>query len=247
MNGLRVAFAIATLVTLAACGRPTGDFGRVRSDTFSDRLATGAQRLGSAVTEKEALAGELTDEEHEMRDRMWRFIDAPDAIAWSRKPRAGGEDTPDRRTQAYYVPSYYERLRGADFRSPRVRYNRLVADIDGDIATLGPTFQSVCAVIEMDKRRVTAAQSLGLSAAPEGQAVARRADRNRHAMTAFAQRLQDRQDGYTYALERLLLDSPYEEARLVDGRLSELSVFVGRATNIDYCEAAPGPVNLAGR
>lgn len=201
---------------LAAC-TTVGDLGRPKP------VSSFVAMQDNAINE--------TDEERQMRDRIWRFLQAPHAKAWfARRQRE--------------VSAYYIWLTGADFRSSHTRFNAIAADVDADLATIPATFEAVCAVEEIDRRRGVALAGLGL--APE---MATAVDARRASNAAEVDRLTDalefRLQSYGYALDRLLVETPHEEARRADDKLNELALFVRRADRDEFCRPAVtlGPVD----
>lgn len=198
----------------------------------------------------------LTDEEAEMRDRVWRFLVAPHAKDWAwpysaeiRPARAGGGADKQ-------VGKYYRWLTGQRYASSRVRYNTIAGHVGADIGTLPATFQSICAVVRVDRQRgVAVAEVEGLD--PQMQVRVNRRDRENGTFIArFVLALNFRYDSYQYALDHFLAETPHQEALEVDAALTELVVWVERASAHDFCgdgwsahgdgkSALPGRVLLA--
>ena len=242
--GGRAAWAAVTLaaaiLALAGCTRPVGDFGRAAPSVLHDAImpAAGAARAGAAG---EPVSGfNLTDQESEMHNRVWRFLIAPHAHDWfydtavelQRTRLSGATDTsfsPDR---------YYNHLRSTRYASSRVRYQTVANDIWIDISTAPATFAAICAVIEVDRQRAIAVANVASAGTgAEAQVAARRAENEAH-IAWFTRALRYRYQSYSMALDRLLVETPHEEARLVAERLSELEIYVRRAEAGDFCGAA---------
>jgi len=177
-----------------------------------------------------------------MHDRIWRFLIAPHAHDWffdtatelQRTRLASNLDirfTPDR---------YYAYLRSERFASSRVRYSKVANDIEIDVATLPTTFAAICAVIEVDRQRAVAVANVALGAPDGPNEVAARKWENDTRINWFVRALGYRFDSYSVALDRLLVETPHEEARLVDARLSEMQIFVDRANRGDFCGTGAG-------
>lgn len=233
-------FAVFILVAaLAGCARPEGDLGRARETYTHDTLmpAIGTVRTRAAGEPESNFV--RTDEEREMHDRVWRFLTAPHSRDWfqniivewqrTRIMTPGGKTFKDAR--------YYEYLRREPFRSSRARYTRLMRDIDADISTMPKTFSAICAVIEIDRRRITAANELAYDDAELMEETMMRRAENEVSINWFVSAARFRYNSYTLALKRLLIETPHEEARSVDQRLSELAILVERAERREFCGA----------
>lgn len=233
-------------LTMAGCARPTGDFGRAAPSVLHDRVmpAVGAHLAGQAG---EPVSGfVLTDEEREMHDRVWRFLVAPHshdwfqdiAVEWQRTRLTGVTD------MDFATDRYYEHLRATPYTSSTVRYATLAHAIDMDIATLPSTFLAICAVIETDRRRAVAvAQVDHPGSAGEANVSARRAE-NAARIAWFTRALRYRHASYAVALDRLLVETPHEEARALPARLQALDIFARRAEAGVFCPGASGAVQI---
>ena len=140
-------------------------------------------------------------------------------------PGSGPVFTPDR---------YYGYLHGTAYQSARVRYATMTDDIEADLATIPDTFAVICKVETIDRQRQLAAANLPAGAAMEGDLRARLAE-NGQQISAFADALRYRYDSYDYALDHLLIETPYPAARTVDLDLKRLEVEVAIAERGDFC------------
>lgn len=242
---LASALALAALA-LAGCARPVGDFGRAAPDVLHDGIMPAAGTVRAAYAGEPVSGFNQTDQEREMHNRVWRFLVAPHAHDWfydtalelQRTRLTGPTDTrfsPDR---------YYEHLRSTRYASSRVRYHTVANDIGIDVSTAPATFAAICAVIEVDRQRAIAVANVA-TAGPyaAAQVAARHAENGAH-IAWFTRALRYRHDSYSVALDRLLVETPHEEARLVAQRLGELEVFVRRAEADDFCTQAGATVTV---
>jgi hypothetical protein len=228
---------LIVLLTLAGCARPTGDFGRAEHNVLHDEVmpAIGKARAkGSDFN--------LADQEVEMRDRIWRYLVAPHAYDWFGDVAVEYQRT--RITPMSNKPlntaKYYKWLHSERFASSRVRYTRLDEDVIADIGMLPATFVSICAVIELDRQRGLASNSIqGLEDEVSENAAKRHAE-NREAIAWFVRSLRHRYDSYNYALDHLLVETPHEEAIDVNGRLTTLAIHVETAERGDFCSGSAG-------
>lgn len=238
---LRAASAATLIVLLGACARPVGDLGRAEPDVVHDDLMPAAADFRAREAGEPVSGFDLSDEETEMANRIWRFETSGhtrdwffDTIAeWRRTrllpPGSGPVFTPDR---------YYAYLHGTAYQSARVRYATMTDDIEADLATIPDTFAVICKVETIDRQRRIAAANLPAGAAMHADLAARLAE-NRQQIGAFAEALRYRYDSYDYALDHLLIETPYPAARTVDLDLRHLEVEVAIAERGDFCGTAP--------
>lgn len=238
------AVAAATLVLLlAGCARPVGDLGRAEPDVVHDDLMPAAGAARARAQGEPVSNFNRTDEEAEMADRIWRFETSGhthdwffDTIAeWRRTrllpPGRGPRFAPDR---------YYAYLHGTAYQSAPVRYATMTEDIEADLATIPDTFAAICKVEAIDRRRRLAAANLPAGRAMQPDLTARLIENNRE-VAEFAAALSYRYESYSYALDHLLIETPYPAARAVDADLRRLAVEVAIAENGDYCGTGPAP------
>ncbi len=234
---LAAVFALALMSGLAACARPVGDLGRAAPSVLHDEVMPAIGKARAASAGEPVSRFNLTDQEREMHDRVWRFLIAPHAHDWfydtavelQRTRITGATDVrfnPDR---------YYLHLRSERYASSRVRYQTVASDIGHDLATIPSTFIAICKVIEVDRQRAIAVDNVSLGAADDTYQVAARNWENDQKIAWFVRALDFRYTAYSTALDRLLVETPHEEARIVDARLAEMEVYVRRARAGDFC------------
>ena len=223
---VRFGFLMLGVLGVAACA-PTADFGRVRQAPGVD-LSLSAPRGADAAR---TLA--LTDQERLMASKVHRFVSFSQNQPWT------GAALQSVRAQSGrpQTRNYYERLRKQDFASSPGRYRRMLNDIELDILTLPSVFGAICGVREIDRRRAIA--QTGLSQPDPDAALARehRENQNNRTIARFVDALALRYESYVFALEQLLVETPHEEARAVDARLSNLAVSVERARAGQFCSS----------
>lgn len=240
IRGLAAATALALLAGCTA--RPTGDFGRAQPGVLHDEILPTLGASRAAAHGEPVSDFNLTDEEREMHDRVWRFLVAPHANDWfydtavelQRTRLASNLDT------SFVVDRYYAYLRGEQFQSSRVRYRKVANDIEIDIATIPSTFAAICRVIEVDRQRAIAVSNVTLAAPDAPAEVAARKWENQQKIGWFTRALTYRFASYSTALERLLVETPHEEARAVDAQLALMEPYVERARAGDFCLTGGG-------
>jgi hypothetical protein len=235
--------AAALVLLLAGCARPVGDLGRAEPDVMHDDLMPAAGALRARAQGDPVSDFNRTDEESEMADRIWRFETSGhthdwffDTVAeWRRTrllpPGSAPRFTPDR---------YYAYLHGTAYQSAPVRYATMTDDIEADLATVPDTFAAICKVETIDRRRRLAAANLPAGRAMQPDLTARLAENDRQ-IGDFAAALRYRYESYSYALDHLLIETPYPAARAVDADLRRLQVEVAIAESGDYCGTGPAP------
>lgn len=237
---LAAILAIALVTALAGCARPVGDFGRAAPSVLHDEVMPAMGRARASADGEPVSRFNLTDQEREMHDRVWRFLVAPHAKDWfydtavelQRTRMTGATDLrfdPDR---------YYQHLRAQPYASSRVRYQTVASDIGHDLATIPSTFIAICKVIEVDRQRAIAVDNVSLGAPDGTYQVAARTWENDQKISWFVRALGYRFDAYSTALDRLLVETPHEEARIVDARLAEMEAYVHRARARNFCGGA---------
>lgn len=226
------AIPILVLLTVTACARPVGDFGRAERNVLNDEVMPA---IGNVLSDGSRF--NLADQEIEMRDRVWRYLVAPHAYDWF-----GDVAVEFQRTRIVPISNkpfksrrYYDWLHSTRFASSRVRYTRIEEDAIADLGMMPSAFASVCAVIEMDRQRgIASNQIVGLEDEVSVNAAKRHAE-NEAVIGWFARSVYYRHESYSYALDHLLVETPHEEAISVNARLSELAVWVEAAQRGDFC------------
>ncbi len=234
------------MAATTACGgpRPIGDFGRAQPSVLHDEILPAIGKTRAELAGEPASQFNLTDQEREMHDRVWRVLVSPHSYDWfydfsvelQRTRISGARDhkfTPDR---------YYRWLRQTDFASSRVRYSAVADHVDADLDTMPTTFRAICAVIEVDRQRAIAAREIAsIGEGGRSETLERKAE-NDLKIDWFVRAVSYRYDSYGYALDHLLVETPHEEAIEVDGLLSELGIYVELAKRGDFCSGSLGPV-----
>ena len=233
---VRFALLALLVIGLTACSQRAGDLGRQNRDTFTKTFIEPIDRRLLAGGKMELSKLPQTDAEKRMYDVLWRFFSAPHASAWSPlgTPRINPNDL--RTGKAFdKTDSYYAHLRRTDFQASVGRYNAMTSHISSDVVAVPAAFSAICAVQKLDAQRRIAASSLTELGADERQQVDMRIAENASAIRLFAQSLAYRYESYSYALKRLLVETPDEAARTVDANLSRLAVQAEAAERGDYC------------
>lgn len=240
------AFAVFGTVVLAgllvACAaRPVGDFGRAQPGVLHDNVMPAVGTFMARQREPVSNFNQ-TDQEREMHDRTWRFLVAAHSKDWMFDSEAELQRTRITRAKDWVFTKdrYYNWLKKEYYQSSRVRYATLGRHILADLDTLPSTFQSICAVLEVDRNREVALASLTDLAPTAAQDVAARRDENTHHIEWFVRAVNYRYQSYSYALDNLLVETPHEQSIAVDTALRQLQAWADRASRRDFCSGAAG-------
>ena len=241
MDNLRLGRLPLLLLVLAisACTRPTGDFGRAQPGMLHDELMPKAGELRARGAGEPVSNFNFTDQETEMRDRVWRYLVAAHAYDWWGDAETELQRTRliPPRTKPRPVNAYYDWLHGARFASSRVRFNRLAEDVRLDTQMMQPTFRAICAVLEVDRQRRAALDNIGTATGPDVEA--RRLE-NKAIIDWFVRSATERYEAYNYALDHLLVETPHQEAVTANAELNLLAPYIEAAQRGDFCA---GPVS----
>lgn len=230
------ALGLALLLGAAPAGaHEIGDFGRVKPGVLNDEIIPETDRLMRRLGNQPVSDFNITDQEREMHDRVYRFLVARHYVDWAFDYEqvifvAGVfSSRPDK------FDLYYRRLSHERYASSRVRFNTIADDVGADLLTLPTTFQAICAVIEIDRQRAVAATELDdIEPRMIKQMRLRQAENDLY-IGRFVAALGYRYGSYSYALDHFLVETPHGEAVEVDERLSRLAVWVDRAEALDFC------------
>ncbi len=218
-----------------------GDFGRVKPGVINDEWIPGADAVGRWVFGQPVSSFNLTDQEREMHDRIYRFLIARHVADWAFdyeqvvlvasifSSRKGHDDL------------YYKWLTTSRYASSRVRFNTISDDVGADLLTLPPTFEAICAVAEIDRQRAVAASELDdIEAEMVKQLRLRKAENDLY-VARFVRAVRYRYDSYGYALDHFLVETPHAEAVRADERLSQMAGWVDHAEAGEFClDDGPG-------
>lgn len=239
---LRAAAATALLVIAAGCSstRPTGDFGRARESVLNDTVMPAVGNAKREFIDKKPVSKfNQTDQERETHDRIWRYLTAAHAKDWSfdtsvefQRTRIGVTD------HKFKIDRYYKIISSDRYASSRVRYATMADHLSIDIDLMPSTFRSICAVIEVDRRRSVAAGGLDGIEPAMRQEQRDRAAENDETIAWFVRAIRYRYESYNYAMEHLLVETPHEEAVQVDGLLSQMLTRVEQGERGDFCSGA---------
>ena len=229
--------AIVLCVLLVACARPVGDFGRAHPSFVHDEAVPAVGRLRAHAGGEPVSSLNLTDDEREMRDRVWRFLVAPHANDWFMDTAVELQRTRlIAEVDASFDPgAYYAWLGTTRYESSRVRYATLATHAQQDTDLAPKTFEAVCRVQEIDRRRAEASVALGGLSAEQAHL---RHLENEQRIAWFTRAMRYRYDSYSDALDHLLVETPHEEARHANAALAAMLPWVDRAERGAFCDGS---------
>lgn len=211
------------VLSVAACGRPTGDFGRARPSALHDDVLPAIGSVAATIREEPVSAFNLTDDERELRDRAWAFVRPPHVGDWWLEPLVEGQRT---RILPVLDPRfdprrYYLFLRSDAYRSSDTRWRKVITDITAD-TLLVPPFCAIAARVrttDAERLRVVDARP---DIAPLGMTAAyARVEENNRQMSWVWRALAYRLTSYRHAIDSLQLETPsdlqWEANRAFDG------------------------------
>jgi hypothetical protein len=225
-------FALTALTCLAGCAN--GDFQEVRATFVRDDIH---DWVGSAaVGPDERRSGfELTDDERQLRDLAYPLIQP----AYSRHKwyQVAGEYglIGSERQVGYDRTSYADHLFGARYRSPAARYARLIDDIRNDTTRLPQFFETATRVLDVDRKRERSMSFVSSLSQKERDEALRRVRANAAILDLVLVKLEQRADTYHFALERLVIMTPTQQAVEAEQALNQLR------RQIAHYRRAPAP------
>ncbi|HLF22935.1 MAG TPA: hypothetical protein VI565_03360 [Burkholderiales bacterium] len=171
---------------------------------------------------------ELTDDERQLRDLAYPLIEpAYNRQQWYSAAGEYGVIGADHRTD-FDRSAYSTRLQTTRYRSPSARYAQLIDDIRNDTTNLPQFFETAGRVLDIDdKRRKSLAYISGLSASERTNAL-RRIKENGSIVAMVRAKLAQRVSSYRFALERLVVATPSQQAVEAERALNQLQSQIAR-------------------
>jgi hypothetical protein len=215
----RAIFALAAVSLLAGCAN--GDFEEVRPSLVRDDIH---DWLGSNVVAAQSFWPwnfPLTDDERQLRDLAYPLIEPP--YMRQRWYSVAGEygltgvDKP-----GYERSAYADHLISKRFRSATARYARLTEDIRNDTTRLPQFFETAARVLDMDQKRRKSLSYVSQLSKSERDNALRRIRENASIVFKVRTKLDQRLGAYRFALERLVIMTPMQQAVDVERSLNQL-------------------------
>lgn len=222
----RRSLALAAFVFLGGCAN--GDFGEVHPTLVRDDIHDWVALDAIAGKRTFPSRFELTDDERQLRDLAYPLIEpAYNRQQWYSAAGEYGVIGADHRT-GFDRSAYSIRLQTTRYRSPSARYAQLIDDIRNDTTNLPQFFETAGRVLDIDeKRRKSLAYISGLSASERTNAL-RRIKENASIVAMVRANLAQRVSSYRFALERLVVATPSQQAVEAERALNRLQGQIAR-------------------
>ncbi|MBS0248135.1 MAG: hypothetical protein JSR61_16090 [Proteobacteria bacterium] len=233
LSPLFPAFCLALL--LAGCG-VNGDFGEVNPSLVRDDIHDWVGRDDAKGRPISPSSFELTDDERQLRDLGYPLLEPPYNRQKAHSVLSEYGMTPWILKQSANPAAYYDHMmeRGVfsqNVRSPSSRYAVLIDDIRNDSERLPQFFATAGRVVDMDiKRKKSLAFIRSLTQAERTNTLNRIRENDRVIMLVRTS-LERRVASYRYALERLVISSPSNDAVTAEQMLNQLATQVGYFQN----------------
>jgi hypothetical protein len=218
---LPLAVALLFAVMLAGCGINT-DFDEINPSLVRDNIHDWVGRDNAKGEAISPSTFELTDEERRLRDLGYPLIEPPYLRHKVYSVFNEYGLNPDIQKQMANPAAYYDHMMDDKVRSPTSRYAQLTQDIRNDSERLPQFFSTASRVVDLDaKRNKSLAFIPGLTAAERTNTL-NRIKENDRVIAQVRVSLSRRVANYRYALERLVIASPSQEAVTVEQALNRL-------------------------
>jgi hypothetical protein len=192
---------------LAGCAN--SDFGEINPVLVTDGIHDWIGRDSSRRNRVPPSRFEYTDDERALRDLAYPLIEPPyDRQQWY---SVAGEYGLYRATSADHR-KYFERLETTWHRSPSSRYSQFIDDVRNDITRMSQFFETAGRVIDIDQKRQKSLAFVSDLNKKEHLDAVRRMRENAHVVAIVQQSLADRVASYQFALERLVIITPSQQA-----------------------------------
>jgi hypothetical protein len=212
-------FALAALSLLAGCAN--GDFGEVQPSLVRDDVH---DWLGSNVVAAQSFWPwnfPLTDDERQLRDLAYPLIEPPymrqQWYSVAGEYGLTGIDSP-----GFDRAAYANNLISKRFRSPTARYAQLTEDIRNDTTRLPQFFETAGRVLDVDQKRRKSLAYVSELSKSERENAQRRVRENASIVSKVRKKLDQRVAAYRFALERLVIMTPMQQAVDVERSLNQL-------------------------
>lgn len=204
---------LALALSLTACTRPTGDFGRAEPSFVHDKAMPILGEQSARLRGDPVSKFNQTNDEKLLRDLSWGLIRPPHAKDW-----IGGTIAELSRTRVLpevegRIPPdlYYEFLRRDQFKSSDARYDRIAADAEGDAKLVPPYCEVALRVTEADRERLRVLASKQMVTEEVYEGAKARVWENRALIGWVSQALRFRIEAYNRALDALEVETPTKD------------------------------------
>jgi hypothetical protein len=216
----RHVLALVGAALLAGCAN--GDFQEVRPTLVRDDIHDWVGRDAIIGQPTSPSRYSLTDDERALRDLAYPLIEPPyDRHQWYSVAGEYGVIGAEHRG-AFDRAAYWNHLVAVRYRSPAARYAQLTDDIRNDVTRLPQFFETAARVLDIDAKRRKSLAFVSRLAPEERENALRRIRENAAIVALVRGSLAERVAGYSFALERLVIQTPSMQAAGVERDLNRL-------------------------
>jgi hypothetical protein len=234
LPGWRAFFLAAALTVLAGCATQ-GDFGEVHPSLTREDIHDWMSNDAIAGKQTSPSTFELTDDERQLRDLAYPLIEPPySRQQWYSFLGEHGAIGVEHRG-AFDRTAYATNLFGDKYRSPTARYARLIDDIRNDITRLPAFYETAARVLDIDQKRRRSLAYVTNVGQHERENAMRRIRENAAIVSMVNTWVVRRASSYKFALERLVVMTPSQQAVEAERAISQL-----QASGAQYRRLPPG-------
>jgi hypothetical protein len=208
----------AVLALLGGCGTTNGDFGEVRPTLVSDDIH---DWVGSYASARASSKFELTDDERQLRDLAYPLIEPPyNRQQWYSIVEEYGVVRPARWT--FDRTTYAKRLLASRYHSPSSYYSQLSDDVRNDSTRMPQFFETAGRVLDIDQKRQKSLAYVSTISPTELKNARLRMRENESIVALVRTKLTERVPSYRFALERLVIKTPSQQAVEVEHAIDQM-------------------------
>jgi hypothetical protein len=223
---------LALAVPLAACDRPTGDFGRAEPGILHDEWMPA---LGNTIADRGR--GELvsdynkTDHEKTLRDRAWSLVSPPNLNDWVGRTLVEYQRTrilPEMDGR-FDDKAYYAILRSERYTSSETRWQRVIDDMRTDAQLVGPFWKEVRKVRADDDARMHTVDGRPDLTPGELHDAYARVEENARLTDWVWRAMRFRLKSYRICIDRMLIETPTERQWEINRTWGDLQTAIALA------------------
>jgi hypothetical protein len=220
----RRVMVFAVLALLGGCGTINGDFGEVRPTLVRDDIH---DWVGPYASARAPSKFELTDDERQLRDLAYPLIEPPyNRQQWYSIAGEYGVVRPAR--WAFDRTTYAKRLLASHHHSPSSHYSQLSDDVRNDSTRMPQFFETAWRVFDIDQKRQKSLVYVSAISPTELTNARLRMHENESIVALVRAKLTERESSYRFALERLVIKTPSQQAVEVEHAIDQMQAEIER-------------------
>ncbi|MEM1365490.1 MAG: hypothetical protein AAGH82_07035 [Pseudomonadota bacterium] len=241
---------LIAIVSITGCARPNGDLGRADQRFYltHDWLAPLAGTLTQSALRTQLVSRlNYTERDARLRSASWALIMPAHHDDWLNQARVELARTRflDPLGLKQNPKAYHRALRAQKYASSTARWNRMIDDLESDLALVDPFYEAASKTIAHDRIRIEASGNLVDTPKWNSRNIGGRIRENDVIISWTLNSLDLRYLGYHHAYQRLMAEEPPEDAatgRRVLSAISRLHAAIaatrgdldGKAQSFDY-------------